>query len=179
MQIQVNHDNRVRLAEDTADRLSRTVEDYLSKFADRITRVEMHLSDLNGGKGGSDKRCMLEARMSNLQPIAVHSSCRDRSARHRSARCRSSITRSDMLSASVKRTKKIARASVAARLIVPVSTSQGSVVGARRSGRSSLGHHTQVDPSSRRKLPPVRRLRSVPNSRGETGLPSNRRPFFG
>lgn len=71
MQIQVNHDNRVRLAEDTAERLSRTVEDYLSKFADRITRVEMHLSDLNGGKGGSDKRCVLEARMSNLQPIAV------------------------------------------------------------------------------------------------------------
>jgi hypothetical protein len=71
MQIQVNHDNRVRLAEDTAERLSRTIEDYLSKFADRITRVEMHLGDLNGGKGGADKRCMLEARMSNLQPIAV------------------------------------------------------------------------------------------------------------
>ena len=71
MQIQVNHDNRVRLAEDTAERLSRTVEDYLAKFADRITRVEMHLGDLNGGKGGPDKRCMLEARMSNLQPIAV------------------------------------------------------------------------------------------------------------
>ncbi len=71
MQVQVNHDNRVRLAEDTAERLSRTVEDYLSKFADRITRVEMHLSDTNGGKGGLDKRCMLEARMSNLQPIAV------------------------------------------------------------------------------------------------------------
>lgn len=71
MQIQVNHDNHVRLAEDTAERLSKTVEDYLSKFADRITRVEMHLGDLNGGKGGPDKRCMLEARMSNLQPIAV------------------------------------------------------------------------------------------------------------
>lgn len=71
MQVQVNHDNHVRLAEDTAERLSRTVEDYLSKFADRITRVEMHLGDLNGGKGGKDKRCMIEARMSNLQPIAV------------------------------------------------------------------------------------------------------------
>jgi hypothetical protein len=71
MQVQVNHDNRVRLAGDTAERLSKTVEDYLLKFADRITRVEMHLGDLNGGKGGPDKRCMLEARMSNLQPIAV------------------------------------------------------------------------------------------------------------
>ena len=71
MQIQVNHDNRVRLAGDTAQRLSKTVEDSLAKFADRITRVEMHLGDVNGSKGGPDKRCMLEARMSNLQPIAV------------------------------------------------------------------------------------------------------------
>src|SRR3989337_1247384 len=71
MQIQVNHDNHVRLVEETAERLSRTVEDSLAKFADRITRVEMHLGDINAGKGGADKRCMLEARMSNLQPIAV------------------------------------------------------------------------------------------------------------
>lgn len=71
MQVQVNHDNHVRLAGDTAERLSQTVEDALSKFADRITRVEMHLGDLNAGKGGADKRCMLEARMSNMPPIAV------------------------------------------------------------------------------------------------------------
>ena len=71
MQIQVNHDNHVRLTGDTADRLSRTVEDSLAKFADRITRVEMHLGDVNGSKGGPDKRCMLEARMANVQPIAV------------------------------------------------------------------------------------------------------------
>ena len=71
MQIQVNHDNHVRLVEETAERLSKTVEDSLAKFADRITRVEMHLGDINAGKGGADKRCMLEARISNLQPIAV------------------------------------------------------------------------------------------------------------
>ena len=34
----------------------------------------MHLSDENGSKeGGKDKRCMLEARISNKQPIAVTS----------------------------------------------------------------------------------------------------------
>ena len=32
----------------------------------------MHLGDENAGKGGdSDKRCMLEARLANLAPIAV------------------------------------------------------------------------------------------------------------
>lgn len=71
MQVQVNHDNHVRLVEDTAERLSKTVADSLAKFADRITRVEMHLGDMNAGKGGSDKRCVLEARMANLAPIAV------------------------------------------------------------------------------------------------------------
>ena len=41
------------------------------QFADRITRVEMHLGDENAGKhGDSDKRCMLEARLANLAPIA-------------------------------------------------------------------------------------------------------------
>ena len=71
MQIQVNHDNHVRLVEETADRISKTVEDSLAKFAERITRVEIHLGDVNGGKGGDDKRCMLEARVASLQPIAV------------------------------------------------------------------------------------------------------------
>jgi ribosome-associated translation inhibitor RaiA len=71
MQVQVNHDNHVRLVEETAERISKTVADSLAKFADRITRVEMHLGDMNAGKGGADKRCVLEARMSNLAPIAV------------------------------------------------------------------------------------------------------------
>lgn len=71
MQVQVNHDNHVRLVEETAERLSKTVADSLAKFADRITRVEMHLGDMNAGKGGADKRCVLEARMPNIAPIAV------------------------------------------------------------------------------------------------------------
>jgi hypothetical protein len=72
MQVLVNHDNHVRLAEDTSDRLARLVEDSLAHFRDRITRVEMHLQDVNAGKGGeSDKRCMLEARLAALAPIAV------------------------------------------------------------------------------------------------------------
>src|SRR5690606_6042370 len=69
MQVHVNHDNHVRLAGDTADRLAQTIEDALAKFADMNTRVEMHISDENAGKGGTDKRCMFEARMSNVQPI--------------------------------------------------------------------------------------------------------------
>lgn len=72
MQVQVNHDNHVRISEDTSARLSLVVEESLARFSDRITRVEMHLGDVNAGKGGdADKRCMLEARLANLEPIAV------------------------------------------------------------------------------------------------------------
>lgn len=72
MQVQVNHDSNVRIGEEVADRLTRVLESSLAQFADRITRVEMHLGDENAGKhGDSDKRCMLEARLANLAPISV------------------------------------------------------------------------------------------------------------
>jgi len=72
MQIHVNHDNRVRVGEEVAARLSTVIESYLAQFGERITRVEMHLSDENAGKhGNSDKRCVLEARLANIAPIAV------------------------------------------------------------------------------------------------------------
>jgi hypothetical protein len=44
----------------------------VGRFADRITRVEVHLNDVNGGKHGErDKRCMMEARLAGLAPVAV------------------------------------------------------------------------------------------------------------
>ena len=48
------------------------VESGLARFGDQITRVEVHLSDVNGLKHGvDDKRCLLEARLAGLQPLAV------------------------------------------------------------------------------------------------------------
>jgi hypothetical protein len=41
-------------------------------MSDRITRVEVHLSDENGqNRGGRDQRCMMEARVQGRQPLAV------------------------------------------------------------------------------------------------------------
>src|SRR5688572_25433505 len=72
MQVQVNHDDHVRIGEEVSARLAQVLEGSLSQFLDRITRIEMHLGDENAGKAGeSDKRCMLEARLANLAPIAV------------------------------------------------------------------------------------------------------------
>jgi hypothetical protein len=72
MQIQVHTDNNITGREDVVRLVQSTVEGAIGRFADRITRVEAHLSDTNGHKSrGDDKRCLLEARLAGLQPIAV------------------------------------------------------------------------------------------------------------
>jgi ribosome-associated translation inhibitor RaiA len=72
MQVLVNSDHNITVHENFAQSIVASVEDSMSRFIDRVTRVEVHLGDVNAGKGGdSDKRCMLEARLSGLQPIAV------------------------------------------------------------------------------------------------------------
>jgi len=72
MQIQINHGNHVRIAQDTSERLAQSIEESLVQYRNQITRVEVHLADQNGGKHGeADKRCTLEARMDHLQPVAV------------------------------------------------------------------------------------------------------------
>lgn len=48
------------------------VERECKHFLDRLTRVEAHLADDNGGKAGDrDKKCVLEARPRGMDPIAV------------------------------------------------------------------------------------------------------------
>jgi len=44
----------------------------LDRFGERLTRVEVFLSDENGSKThGDDKKCVLEARPANMQPMTV------------------------------------------------------------------------------------------------------------
>lgn len=72
MLIQVNSDNNIDGNEQFASRVRSVVESALSRFSDRITRLEVHVSDENASKGGqADKRCMMEARIEGLRPIAV------------------------------------------------------------------------------------------------------------
>lgn len=72
MHIQINTDSNIEGREELASHVKSVVEDALSRFRDRLTRVEVHLSDQNGDKGGQDdKRCMMEARLEGRQPTAV------------------------------------------------------------------------------------------------------------
>jgi ribosome-associated translation inhibitor RaiA len=73
MQIQINTDRNIEGREALAAQASGVVENPQSRISDRITRVEVHLSDENSDKkGGNDNmRCMMEARLEGRQPIAV------------------------------------------------------------------------------------------------------------
>ena len=74
MKIQFNTDSNISGNEKLSDYLTATIADELVLFSEHITRVEVHLSDENGGKKGqNDKRCMLEARLEKREPIAVTS----------------------------------------------------------------------------------------------------------
>ena len=52
------------------------MQSALERYANRLTRVEVHLSDEDGTKdgGGADKRCLLEARPARMQPVVVTAS---------------------------------------------------------------------------------------------------------
>lgn len=72
MQVQINTDHNIKGHEALAARVRQLVESALNRIGDRITRVEVHLSDENSHKGGQkDKRCMMEARLKGRRPVAV------------------------------------------------------------------------------------------------------------
>ncbi len=57
---------------DLTERLQGVLEGRLERFDERITRIEVALSDLNGRDlGKRDKRCIMEARLGGMEPIAV------------------------------------------------------------------------------------------------------------
>lgn len=72
MKIQINTDHNIAGDEQWAAKAEASVATALARFADQITRIEVHVSDVNAGKSGTDdKRCLLEARLAGLRPLAV------------------------------------------------------------------------------------------------------------
>jgi len=74
MKIQFNTDKNINGTEVFITPLTILIEEYLEKYSSQITRIEVHLSDEDGDKDGlKSKRCLLEARLSGMNPIAVSS----------------------------------------------------------------------------------------------------------
>lgn len=72
MQIQLNTDNHITGSAGLQERAAQILAQELKHLANDITRIEIHLNDENSSKSGAlDKRCLLEARVAGLAPIAT------------------------------------------------------------------------------------------------------------
>jgi hypothetical protein len=72
MQIQVNTDASIQGSDAMKAWAARELTERLARFRDHLTRIEVHLTDVNGARSGElDKRCLLEARLAGRQPLAV------------------------------------------------------------------------------------------------------------
>jgi len=72
MQIQINSDDHVSVRDELHREVQAMIDTTLGRFSERLTRIEVHLSDANAAKAGStDKRCLMEARPAGREPVAV------------------------------------------------------------------------------------------------------------
>jgi ribosome-associated translation inhibitor RaiA len=72
MQININTDKTIERHRGLDDHVESVVQAAIGRFGEHITRIEVHLSDEHSQKladGGN--RCLLEARVTGYQPIAV------------------------------------------------------------------------------------------------------------
>ena len=72
MKILINTDRTIEGHERLEAYFSGEAEKGLTRFEEKITRVEVHFGDENGEKFSlNDKRCAIEVRIANLQPVNV------------------------------------------------------------------------------------------------------------
>ncbi len=72
MQIKLNTDHKIQGNEALEERVDSLITQHLERFFPYLTRIEVHLADANGAKGGiDDKQCAIEARISNGPAIGV------------------------------------------------------------------------------------------------------------
>ena len=71
MKVLVNTDTNIKGSEELNQHVEAIIRDVLERFIERITRVEVHLTDENSDNksGIDDKRCLIEVRLASHQPI--------------------------------------------------------------------------------------------------------------
>lgn len=73
MYIQINTDHNIEGYQELNTQVSSVVASSLDRFRNHVTRVEVHLSDVNSSKkgGNDDIRCMIEVQIKGRRPIAI------------------------------------------------------------------------------------------------------------
>ena len=72
MIVQINTDHNIVGHERMKSYISAELKKTLSRFEDKISRLDVHFGDENSNKKGfNDKRCLIEAHPEKRQPLAV------------------------------------------------------------------------------------------------------------
>ncbi len=72
MKILLNTDHNVEGSAALSARIQADLEVALTRFEDRLTRIEVHLGDESAGRtSGDDVRCLIEARPAGGDPVTV------------------------------------------------------------------------------------------------------------
>jgi hypothetical protein len=77
MRIQVNSDKNIAVDAQVNRFVREEVDRTLGRFKNKVTRIEVHLSDVNSHKFGAlDKKCVTEARPAGHQPLVTQMGAR-------------------------------------------------------------------------------------------------------
>ncbi|PKP89673.1 MAG: hypothetical protein CVT77_17260 [Alphaproteobacteria bacterium HGW-Alphaproteobacteria-16] len=72
MQIQFNSDSRIEGGADTAEAVEARIRERLSRFEARLTRIEVHVGDVDGDRNGPrGVEAKIEARPAGDRPVVV------------------------------------------------------------------------------------------------------------
>ncbi|WP_086851398.1 HPF/RaiA family ribosome-associated protein [Amycolatopsis kentuckyensis] len=71
MQIQISTDRTVPGGEELIRHFEGELAARLSRFSDHLTRLEVHFSEESAADGGTERRCVLEARPTGRRKVAV------------------------------------------------------------------------------------------------------------
>jgi len=73
MQININTDNHIEGNDRRESYFTEVLKDKLKRFDDHVTSLEIHITDENGKdkSGPDDIRCLMEARVNGMKPMAV------------------------------------------------------------------------------------------------------------
>ena len=78
MKIQVNSDKTISVNASLIRFVKGEMRRVLGRFATRLTRIEVHLSDVDNRKTGqADKRCLVEARPAGARPVSTRAKAGD------------------------------------------------------------------------------------------------------
>lgn len=72
MLVQINTDSRVECSEDATAAMEARLRERLARFADRLTRIEVHLRDVDGDRNGPQGiEAKIEVRPAGGEPMVT------------------------------------------------------------------------------------------------------------